>query len=128
MKKNSFFRIRNTWQAVLSGIIAGIFSVIAVVCLLAVVLVKFDIPFEYVKYLWIVPSVLAGLISGGITGKHVKSKGFLWGCASASVVSIISISLLLFVNSFSVDLITFLIIPVFALSGSVGGIVAANLK
>lgn len=128
MKKKSFFRIRNTWQAVVSGIIAGVISVTVLICLLAAVLVKFDIPSEYVKYLWIVPAVLAGLISGGITGKNVKTKGFLWGCVSASAVSIINVAVLLFVNSFYIDPLTFLIIPVFALFGSIGGIISANLK
>lgn len=128
MKKKKLLRIRNTRQAVIYGIFVGIAAVMAIVCLLAAVLVKFDIPAEYVKFLWFIPAAVAGILAGGITGKHVRANGFLWGSLSASVLSVICILVLLSINSFSVEWITFLIIPVFALCGSIGGIIAANMK
>ncbi len=128
MKRKSFFRIRNTWQSVFAGVFIGLVSVAVIICLLGVVLVKFDIPTEYVKYLWFIPAVLSGLISGGFTGKYVKSKSFLWGSASAFAVSVICFMILLLVNSFAIDLVTPLILPVFSICGAIGGIVAANLK
>lgn len=128
MKKKSFLRIRNTWQSVFGGIVIGLASVAVIICLLAVILVKFDIPTEYFKYLWFIPAVLSGLIAGAFTGKYVKSKSFLWGSLSAFAVGVICLLILLLVNSFAIDLITPLILPVFLLSGAIGGIVAANLK
>lgn len=128
MKKKNLFRIRNNYQAVIFGVIIGIFTLIAILSLLAVILVKIDIPSENVKYLLFVPAVVSGLISGSVSGKHVKTKGFLWGSISGLSVGIITLAVLLIYNMFSVSVITYLLVPVFALTGSVGGIVSANLK
>ena len=128
MKKKSLFRIRNNYQALLSGVITGIISLLAVICIIALILVKFDMPAAYVCYLWFIPSAVSGFISGGFSGRYVKSKGFLWGCLSASITGIISLSLLIFINSFNVSLFITALLPVFALTGAAGGILSANLK
>ena len=128
MKKKSLFRIRNNYQAVISGVIAGIFSMLAVICLLAVILVKFDIPSDFVRYLWFISALVSGLISGGFSGRYVKSKGFLWGCISAVITGITALVVLLLCNSFNISLFIFILLPVFALSGTAGGIISANLK
>ena len=128
MKKKSAFRIKKTWQAVIYGIIFALIVSSVVVCLLAGLLVKFDIPSEYVKFLWFVPAVLAGVISGGVTGKHVRAKGFLWGSVASLSAGCICLLILLFVNFFSIDIISYLILPVFAVAGSAGGIISSNLK
>ncbi len=128
MKKKRFFRIRNNTQAVTLGIITGIIAVISIVCVLSAILVNIDIPFEYVRYLLFVPSVLAGLVAGAATGLHVKTKSFLWGGLSSLIVGVISILVLLAVNSFCIEFIVLLILPVFALCGSIGAILTSNLK
>ncbi len=128
MKKKSIFKIKKPWQAVVAGIIAGVVSVGVILCVLAAVLVNYDIPAEYVRYLLAVPAVLSGIIAGAITGKNVKSRSFLWGSGSALAVSIMLLLILLIVNSFSIDWISFLLLPIFVFSGSVGGIVSSNLK
>lgn len=128
MKKKNLFRIRNNYQAVISGVISGLITAAAIFCLIALILVKFDVPSDKVKYLLFIPACLSGLISGGITGKHVKSKGFLWGSISGLAVGVIATAVLILYNMLSVSFITYLLIPVFALSGSLGGIVSANLK
>ena len=128
MKKKRLFRIRNNTQAIIAGIIVGIIAVITIVCMLSAILVNVDVPFEYVRYLWFAPAVLAGLVSGAVSGLYVKTKCFLRGGLSSLIVGILTILVLLFVNSFFIDLIIFLILPVFALCGSIGAIFTSNLK
>ena len=128
MKKKSIFRIRNNYQALISGVITGIISLLAVICIIALILVKFDIPTASVCYLWFIPSAVAGLISGGFSGRNVKSKGFLWGCLSATITGIISLTALILINSFDVSLFITALLPVFAVTGAAGGIISMNLK
>ncbi len=127
MRKNAF-RIKKTWQGVVVGSFFGIAVTFACILLLASVLVRYDIPIASVKYLLFVPAVLSGLASGGITGKFVHSKGFLWGFAASLSVAVILVLVLLSVNSFNVNMLIFLLIPAYAVPGSVGGIIASNLK
>lgn len=128
MKKKSLFKIKKPWQAVVAGIVAGAISAGVILCVLAAILVNYDIPADYVRYLLAVPAVLSGLTAGVITGKYVKSRSFLWGSISSASAAIIMIFTLLIVNSFNVDLLTFVLIPIFVLTGSIGGIISSNLK
>ncbi|MBR3767900.1 MAG: TIGR04086 family membrane protein [Clostridia bacterium] len=106
----------------------GVFSAVIILMLCAFVLVKNDIPSEYIKFFWIPVSIVSGLISGLLAGKLTQSRGIIWGSLSSLIVAVIAFLTIFIFNSFSINLLTFLIIPLTVLFGAVGGIISSNLK
>ncbi len=128
MKRKNALRIKKTWQSITAGIVTGIIITVLIIMLLAGFLVKYDIPLNSVKFLLFIPAIISGFFAGAVTGKYVRSKGFLWGFVSSVSVAVVLLITLLLINSFSVNPIIILLIPVYAISGSIGGIITSNMK
>lgn len=74
-------------------------------------------------------TVLSVLISGFDTAKKSKNKGLLWGILAGLTYSIIMVTVgKFFVENFSFDFQTILLIILSILVGGVGGIFGINLK
>lgn len=126
MKKSS---IKNkSIKALIYSVLCGIASFIIFLLFFALILTKYDISHEKVKYFYIISSVFSGMITGGLSGKLASSKGIIWSSASSLIVSVFILLFILIFNSFNISAFTFLIFPVFIISGAISGIISSNLR
>lgn len=128
MKKKSLFKLKSTASCVAFGsVISFVFSVI-ILLILSAVLVNYDISKASVKYLWFIVAVIGGFAGGACCGKFVKSKGIIWGALSAVIVSLILIVIFYIFNTFNVSVFCFILMPIYAVFGALGGVISSNLR
>lgn len=118
----------NAGAVVVIGAVISILLFVLLLCIFSYLIVKNDYPVEVYRYFWYIASAVAALTGGLASGRLCKSKGIIWGSLTAVIFGIVLISVLLAVNSFSVDFSIFLLLPVCIITGAAGGIISSNIK
>lgn len=112
----------------ISGITLGLISAALMVLFSAFLISKNDIEPQLVRYFWVIIYFTSGAVSGLVSGRVAKSKGFLWGFITSLITSLILIIISALMLSLSVDIFIAVLIPVCSASGTLCGIISANLK
>lgn len=125
--KKTLKNTNNVLKVLISVFIALLVSALILI-IGAGILVKNDVSIELHKYFWLVLAAVSGIISGAFAGRITNSRGFLWGSLVGLISGIAIILVIYIVNSFSINMFTFFILPIFIIFGAVGGIISTNLK
>ncbi len=127
--KNSLKSLKKSQLFTISiSVSAALISTSVLLLIFADLMVKNDINFETVKYFWFAISAISGLISGLISGKLVKSKGIIWGSISSLIYVVTLLLIVAIVNNFNISALFFVLIPIAALFGALGGVISSNLR
>lgn len=125
--KRQLKRMNNVSKVIISVLI-GLLSASVILVIFAAVMVKNDIQPDLLRYSWLIIGTICGLTGGGVAGRIISGKGFMWGSITGLITSIIILITILLVNKFSINLFIFLIIPITLFFGTLGGIISSNIK
>ncbi len=113
---------------IISSTAIGLIAAAVMILFSAFLISKNDIPPQIVRYFWVVVYFICGTVSGLVAGRLSKSKGFLWGFITSVISSVILVIVSAILLNFNLDIFIALLIPVSAVSGTLSGIISANLR
>ena len=112
---------------IIKAAVAGVAISTLLLLLFSFILSKKDLPLEIINPFTAILIALSSFSSGYIAAKLIKQRGMAVGAACGTIIFLF-ITLLSFMNSADIGVLTVIKLAVSVISGAIGGILGVNTK